>query len=231
MSSQRPPMYRSTPFRSRRARMPDEPLGRHERGERARLVLADLHQQPPARLRAPRGAPATMRRSSAEAVRAAVQRQRAARTRDLRRQRRISALGRYGGFATTRSSARASEPSGARRSPASEPDPLGEPERAHVAETRRRARRGERRRPAPRRRAARPRARRRWRRCRFRGRRSPRSGQPASDLERPFHEPLGLRPRHQHVGGDGQAQAVEILAAQQVLERLAGARGARSAAR
>ena len=42
------------------------------------------------------------------------------------------------------------------------------------------------------------------------------------DLDRPLHEPLGLRARDQHGGTDGQAQAVELLEPEEVLQRLAG---------
>ncbi len=42
------------------------------------------------------------------------------------------------------------------------------------------------------------------------------------DLDRPLHEPLGLRARDQHGGTDGQAQAVELLEPEEMLQRLAG---------
>ena len=62
--------------------------------------------------------------------------------RDLGRQRADHALGRYGGLATTRSSARRAA-SGAKRSPASTVDAIAEPERAHVVARRPRGRRGQ----------------------------------------------------------------------------------------
>ena len=93
-----------------------EPLGRHERGDGpAWSSPISSSSQPPGR--STRGRARDEAADHAEAVRPAVQRQRAARARDLAAAAtRISALGRYGGFATTRSSAHA-RPSGARRSP------------------------------------------------------------------------------------------------------------------
>ena len=49
-----------------------------------------------------------------------------------------------------------------------------------------------------------------------------RVGPLSQDLDRPLHEPLGLRARDQHGGTDGQAQALELLEPEEVLERLAG---------
>ena len=75
----------------------------------------------------------------------------------------------------------------------------------------------------------------RSRRCRCRGRRTRRGRSPSATLrgqrrssQRPVDQQLGLRARHEHVGVDLESQAVELLLAEQVGERLAGERGARA---
>ena len=205
----RPPMYRSTPVKSRRDRIRRQPVRRHERGDAG----PPAPRRSPAAARRPAAAARARRRQPADhrqAVRAAVERQRAARVARPRRQRRGAARSAdTAGWPRSRSTPRGHARRAARRGrPRRTPDAVARarararcPRRTASAPARP-ARRPDRRSPG-----ARPRARRRWRRCPVPSRRRAPSAVGASEeLERPFDQPLGLRPRDQHAGADGRAR-------------------------
>ena len=182
-------------------RDPAEALRRQERGDRARLLLADLHEQrPPGPQHAGRGGdePAEHAMPSGPPSRASAGLPGA---RPRRASERMRALGRYGGLATTRSSAQ-------RRARTAARGGRPRPARTRSAEAEARARCPRRRRAAAgelldRRdrgaRAAGPRGRRRWRPIPCRRRRRAALGLGPQDLERPLDQPLGLRARDEHV--------------------------------
>ncbi len=204
-----------------------ESLGGHERGERARLLLADLHQQPPARLQH-RGRARHDAAEHGEAVRTAVQRGARLVARHLGRQRRDHRARQVRRVRHHQVEARGERAERREEIPREQPHPRREPERADVAG---RDREGARRQLDGQHLRA-------GQRGRERAGDGAAAGAEVGDhrvraarerLQRPLHQAFGLRARHQHVGGDGQRAGRGTLPSRAGTAAARGARAARPA--